>query len=123
VGPDGTIYATTFSGWTYAVRDSSSAPDRLELVWRFRPTEGGSSAHGTAALSRDGSIVYVAYGLGTAPNQQAVLYALRAPNSGQDAQNAWQADLGAGGVASSPTLTPDGRHRLLHHRPRTVVSN
>jgi outer membrane protein assembly factor BamB len=60
VGPDGTIYATTFSGWTYAVNDSSSAPDRLELVWRFRPAEGGSSAHGTAALSRDGSIVYVA---------------------------------------------------------------
>jgi outer membrane protein assembly factor BamB len=108
VGPDGTIYATTFSGWTYAVRDSASANDRLELVWRFRPAEGGTPLHGTAAVSRDGSFVYVGYGIGAAPNQKAVLYALRAPNSGQDAQIVWQADLGAGGAANSPTLTPDG---------------
>ena len=55
VGPEGTIYATTFSGWTYALRDSASARDKLDLAWRFRPTEGGSPAHGTAAVSRDGS--------------------------------------------------------------------
>jgi outer membrane protein assembly factor BamB len=108
VGPDGTIYATTFAGWTYALRDSQSARDRLELAWRFRPAEGGSPAHGTAALSPDSSTAYVGYGIGTAPNQKAVLYALRAPTSGQDAQIAWQADLGAGGVTNSPTLTADG---------------
>jgi outer membrane protein assembly factor BamB len=108
VGPDGTIYATTFSGWTYALRDSASARDRLDLAWRFRPTEGGSPAHGTAAVSRDGSTVYVGYGVGTAPNQKAVLYALRAPASGQDAQIVWQTELGPGGAANSPTITDDG---------------
>jgi outer membrane protein assembly factor BamB len=108
VGPTGTIYATTFSGWTYAVRDSPTASDRLELAWRFRPAEGGSPAHGTAAISPDGTVVYVGYGVGMAPNQKAVLYALRPPSSGQDAQIAWQADLGPGGAANSPTLTADG---------------
>ena len=108
VAPDGTIYATTFSGWTYALKDSPSARDRLDLVWRFRPTEGGSPLHGTAALSRDASVAYVGYGVGTAPNQKAVLYALRAPSSGQDAQIVWQAELGPGAVGNSPTLTDDG---------------
>ena len=107
VGPNGTIYATTFAGWTYAVRNSPTAADRLELVWRFRPAEGGSPAHGTPAVSSDGNVVYVGYGVGTAPNQKGVLYALRAPSSGQDAQIAWQADL-APAVANSPTLTADG---------------
>jgi outer membrane protein assembly factor BamB len=108
VGPDGVIYATTFSGWSYALKDSPSASDRLDLVWRFRPTEGGSPAHGTPAVSRDGSLAYIGYGTGTAPNQKAVLFALRTPSSGQDAQIAWQADLGPGGAANSPTLTADG---------------
>jgi outer membrane protein assembly factor BamB len=108
VAPDGTIYATTFSGWTYALKDSPSARDRLDLVWRFRPTDGGSPLHGTAALSRDGSVAYVGYGVGTAPNQKAVLYALRVPSSGQDAQIVWQAELGPGAVGNSPTVTDDG---------------
>ena len=108
IGPDGTIYATTFSGWTYALKDSPSAQDRLDLVWRFRPAEGGSPLHGTVALSRDGSAAYVGYGVGTAPNQRAVLYALRAPSSGQDAQMVWQAELGPGAVGNSPTVTDDG---------------
>ena len=30
VGPDGIIYATTFSGWSYALRNSASAKDQLE---------------------------------------------------------------------------------------------
>jgi outer membrane protein assembly factor BamB len=108
VGPDGTIYATTFSGWTYALRDSATAKDRLEVAWRFRPTEGGSPAHGTAAVSHDGSTVYVGYGTGTAPDVKGILFALKAPSSGQEAQIAWQADLGAGSVNNSPTLMPDG---------------
>jgi len=108
VGPDGTIYATTFAGWTYAFKDDPSARDQLALAWRFRPAEGGSPAHGTAAVSRDGSTVYVGYGVGAAPNQKAVLYALKAPASGQDAQIVWQADLGPGGAQNSPTLTADG---------------
>jgi outer membrane protein assembly factor BamB len=36
------------------------------------------------------------------------LFALRAPSSGQDAQIVWQADLGPGNVANSPTLAADG---------------
>jgi outer membrane protein assembly factor BamB len=108
VGPDGTIYATTFAGWTYALKDSPTAKDQLELVWRFRPAEGGGPFHGTPALSKDGSTVYVGYGVGAAPNQKAVLYALKAPSSGQDAQIAWQTDLGMGGAQNSPTVTADG---------------
>ena len=108
VGPDGTIYATTFAGWTYALRDSASAKDKLDLVWRFRSAEGGAPLHGTPALSRDGTTAYVAYGVGAAPNQKVVLYALRAPTSGQDAQIAWQADLGPGTAQNSATLTADG---------------
>lgn len=108
IGKDGTIYATTFSGWTYALKDSVSTRDRLDVVWRFRPTEGGSPAHGTAALSADGSTIYVGYTIGAAPDTKGVLYALRAPGSGQDAQIVWQADLGAGNVANSPTLAADG---------------
>jgi len=108
IGADGTIYVTTFSGWTYALRDSASARDKLDVVWRFRPTEGGGPLHGTAAISRDGNTIYVGYGVGVAPNQKAILYALRAPASGQDAQIAWQTELGPGGAAGSPTLTDDG---------------
>ena len=108
VGPDGTIYLTTFSGWTYAFEDSPSARDRLDLTWRFRPSEGGTPLHGTAALSRDGGLVYVGYGVGAAPNQRALLFALRAPSSGQDAEIVWQTELGPGGAANSPTVTADG---------------
>jgi outer membrane protein assembly factor BamB len=112
VGPDGTIYATTFGGWTYALRDSASAKDKLDLVWRFRPAEGGSPFHCTPAVSRDGGTIYVGYAIGAAPNQKVVLYALRAPSSGQNAQIVWQADLGPGAgnapAGNSPTLTADG---------------
>jgi outer membrane protein assembly factor BamB len=108
VGPDGTIYATTFAGWTYALKDSASARDQLELAWRFRPAEGGGPFHGTPALSRDGSTIYVGYAVGAAPNQKVVLYALKAPSSGQDAQIVWQTDLGPGGAQNSPTVTADG---------------
>jgi outer membrane protein assembly factor BamB len=108
IGPDGTIYATTFAGWTYALKDSASATDRLELTWRFRPAEGGGPFHGTPALSKDGSLVYVGYALGAGSNQKAVLYALKAPSSGQEAQIVWQADLGPGGAQNSPTVTADG---------------
>src|SRR5207302_5563499 len=89
VGPDGTTYVTTFSGWTYAVKDSTSARDRLDMAWRFRPQEGGSPAHATGALSLDGTTLYVPYTVGAAPNQKGTLFALKPPSSGQDAQIAW----------------------------------
>src|SRR5262249_23933888 len=40
--------------------------------------------------------------------QKVVLYALKAPASGQDAQIVWQTDLGPGGAQNSPTVGPDG---------------
>ncbi len=76
--------------------------------------------HGTPALSRDGTTAYVAYGIGAAPNQKAVLYAVRAPSSGQDAQIVWQADLGPGGTQNSATLTPDGT--LYYVTPAGLLS-
>jgi len=108
IGPDGTIYVTTFAGWTYALKDDPTAKDQLQLVWRFRPAEGGTPLHCTPALSKDGSTVYVGYGVGAAPNQKVVLYALKAPTSGQDAQIVWQTDLGPGPARNSPTVTSDG---------------
>ena len=109
IGPDGTIYATSVGGWTYAFKDGAPASDQLELVWRFRPSEGGSPAQGTASVARDGTTVYVGYAIGTPLNQLARLYALRpAGGSSLDAQVLWQADLGSGAVANSPTLTADG---------------
>jgi len=108
VGPDGTIYVTTFSGWSYAVNDSPTARARLDLVWRFRPTEGGGPFHGTAAVSRDGSIAYVPYTVGAAPNQKAVVYALRRFSGGLDAQVVWGADAGTGSLQNSVSMTDDG---------------
>jgi len=107
VAPDGTIYLGTFSGWTYALKDSPSASDRLDMAWRFRPQEGGTPAHATPAIGRDGT-VYIGYTTGTAPNQKGTLFALRQPSSGQDAQIAWQTDIGDAPVRSSPALTDDG---------------
>ena len=52
--------------------------------------------------------MYVGYGVGAAPNQRALLFALRAPSSGQDAEIVWQTELGPGGAANSPTVTADG---------------
>jgi outer membrane protein assembly factor BamB len=107
IGPDGTIYATNFTGWLFALKDSPSAADRLDLAWRFRPANS-SPFHCTPALSRDGATVYVAFTTGAGPAATGALYAVRAPSSGQDGQMVWQADLGPGPVQNSPTLGPDG---------------
>jgi outer membrane protein assembly factor BamB len=108
IGRDATIYMTGFSGWMFALRDSPSARDRLDMAWRFRPPGGGTPLHSTPALSLDGMTVYVPFAVGTGPDTKAVLFAVRAPASGQDGQIVWQADLGAGGVQNSPTMTSDG---------------
>jgi len=107
-GPDGVVYVTTFSGWTYALKDSASAADRMDLVWRFRPQEGGGPFHGTAAVSHDGTTAYVPYTVGAAPSQKAVVYALKSPASGQDAQIVWQADAGTGTLQNSVSMADDG---------------
>ncbi len=108
VGPDGTIYVTTFSGWSYALKDSPTRQGALDMVWRFRPTEGGGPFHGTAAVSRDGALAYVPYTVGAAPNQKAVVYALRAFPGGPDAVVVWAADAGAGQLQNSVSMTNDG---------------
>jgi outer membrane protein assembly factor BamB len=107
IGPDGTIYATNFIGWLFALKDSPSASDVLDLAWRFRPPNG-SPYHCTPALTPDGATVYVSFTTGTADAARGSLFAVRAPSSGQDGQVVWQADLGPGNVQNSPTLGPDG---------------
>jgi outer membrane protein assembly factor BamB len=107
IGPDGTIYATNFVGWLFALKDSPSSANALDLAWRFRPANG-SPFHCTPALSRDGATVYVAFSTGTGAAAKGTLFAVRAPSSGQDGQVVWQADLGPGTVQNSPTLGPDG---------------
>ena len=108
IGPDGTIYVANFPGVLFALRDSSTARDRLDLVWRFHPPNA-SSFHATPALSSDGGTVYLGFASGgfNAPGK-ATLYALKAPASGTDAQVAWSVDLGDARVMASPTVGPDG---------------
>jgi outer membrane protein assembly factor BamB len=108
IGPDGTIYIANFPGVLFALRDSASTSDQLEIAWRFHPPNA-SSFHATPALSADGSTVYLGFASGgfNAPGR-ATLYALRAPTSGDEAQIAWTVDLGATRVMASPTVGPDG---------------
>ncbi len=107
IGPDGTIYIGNFVGFLFALRDSPTARDKLDLVWRFRPPNG-SPFHATPALGRDGS-VYMGFSVGanTAP-PASTLYALRAPASGDQAQVVWSLNLGDARVMASPTVGPDG---------------
>src|SRR5438105_6553602 len=108
IGPDGTIYVANFPGVLFALRDSPSARDQLELAWRFHPP-ASSSFHATPALSNDGSTVYLGFASGgfNAPGK-ATFYALKAPAGGADAQVVWTVDLGEARVMASPTVGPDG---------------
>ncbi|MDQ3811520.1 MAG: PQQ-binding-like beta-propeller repeat protein [Chloroflexota bacterium] len=110
IGPDGTIYATNYFGWLFALKDSSSSSNSLDLAWRFRPPNA-SPFHGTPALSADGRTVYVAFTTRTGDVSRVGLFAVRAPASGQDGQVVWQTDVGeapAIPAGNSPTLGPDG---------------
>jgi outer membrane protein assembly factor BamB len=113
VGPDGTIYATDLAGWLFALKDSPTSSNALDLAWRFRPT-GGSPFHATAAVGRDGATVYCPFSVGTGAATTGTLYALRAPASGQDGQVVWQTDLPSGSIQNSPTLGPDGTLYVLN---------
>jgi outer membrane protein assembly factor BamB len=104
VGVDGTFYIANFPGVLFALRDSPSASDALDVVWRFHPPMA-SSFHATPALSEDGSILYIGFASGgfNAPGS-ATLYALKAASG----ETAWTVDLGATRVMASPTVAPDG---------------
>jgi outer membrane protein assembly factor BamB len=112
VGPDGTIYATTFAGQLWALRDASAA-NQLEVAWQFHPAMG-SPFHATAAVSRDGRTVYVPFTTGAGPAAKGQLFAVRAPTSGPDGQVVWTAELGAGPVRNSPTVGPDGTVYIIN---------
>jgi outer membrane protein assembly factor BamB len=106
VGPDGTIYIGNFPGNLLALRDPGRG-DSLEVVWRFHP-EGASSFHATPALADDGT-VYIGFSTGGAtPEAKGTFYALKAPDTGIEAEVLWTVDLGPGRQTSSPTLGPDG---------------
>ncbi len=108
IGPDGTIYVADFPGVLFALRDSQSAKDQLEVAWKFHPP-GSSAFHATPALSADGGTVYLGFASGgfNAPGR-ATLFALGAPASGQDPDVAWTVDLGEARVMASPTVGVDG---------------
>jgi outer membrane protein assembly factor BamB len=103
-----TIYIANFPGVLWALRDSPSARDQLEVAWRFHPPMA-SAFHATPAVSSDGSTVYLGFAAGgfNGPTQ-ATFYALKAPASGTDPQVVWTVDLGAVRVMASPTVGPDG---------------
>jgi outer membrane protein assembly factor BamB len=104
VGPDGTIYASSFAGVLFALRDSSSASDQLEEVWRFYQPSA-SPRHGTPALSQDASTLYLAFASGGFQGPSAAtLYALKTATG----DTLWSLDLGATAAMSSPTIGPDG---------------
>jgi outer membrane protein assembly factor BamB len=107
IGPDGTIYATNFAGWLFALKDSPTSADALDLAWRFRPA-GGSPFHATAAVGRDGATVYCPFTTGTGAAAKGTLFAVRPPSSGLDGQVVWQTDLPPGNVQNTPSLGSDG---------------
>ena len=107
IGQDGTIYATNFAGWLFALKDSPTAADALDLAWRFRPP-AGSPFHATPAIGRDGATIYCPFTTGAGAAAKGTLYALRPPASGLDGQVVWQTDLPPGNVQNTPTLGPDG---------------
>jgi outer membrane protein assembly factor BamB len=108
LGADGTYYIANFPGVLFALRDSPSAADQLEVVWRFHPPSS-SSFHATPALSADGSTLYLGFASGgfNAPGS-ATLYAVNVGSSGPSPQTVWTADLGSTRVMASPTVGPDG---------------
>jgi outer membrane protein assembly factor BamB len=108
VGPDGTIYIANFPGVLFALRDSPTASDQLEAVWRFHPP-AASSLHATPALSGDGGTIYLGFSAGgfNGPGM-ATLYALKTAAGEPQPQVAWTVDLGATRVMASPTVGPDG---------------
>ena len=109
VGPDGTIYLTNFPGFLFALKDST-ASNRLDLAWRFRPA-GATPRHATPAIATDGT-VYVHFSRGGGETTTNTLYALKAPTSGVEAQSVWSVDLGPGQTGGptglSTTLGTDG---------------
>jgi outer membrane protein assembly factor BamB len=105
IGADGTIYIANFVGWLFALRDSPSASDQLEVAWKFR-RPGFSSLHATPAIAGDGT-VYLGFSGGDPA--AGTLYAFRPPTGGgTDPQVVWMVDVGPGRTTSSPTLGPDG---------------
>ncbi|MBV9582773.1 MAG: PQQ-like beta-propeller repeat protein, partial [Chloroflexi bacterium] len=107
IGPDGTIYATNFPGWLFALKDSPTSANALDLAWSFRPANG-SPFHCTPVVGRDGATIYCSFTTGTGATAKGTLYALKAPASGQDGQVVWQTDLPPGNVQNTPSQGPDG---------------
>jgi large repetitive protein len=109
IGPDGTIYIGYHGGTFFALRDSASARDRLDVAWTFH-APGASNWAATPAVAADGT-VYIPFS-NVGADAKNTLYALRAPSSGTEPQVVWQADLGtgqAGGPSgNSPVIGPDG---------------
>jgi outer membrane protein assembly factor BamB len=104
VGPDGTIYIANFADVLWALRDSSSASDRLEPAWSFH-MPGAGSFHATPALSSDAKRLYLGLTAGAFQGPtMASLYSLDTANGQVD----WSADLGPARVMASPTVGPDG---------------
>ena len=117
VGPNGTIYATTFSGWTYALRRQPScrrSPGaRLAL-----PTDRRRLAvarHGRGLVRRQRRVCRLWPRHRAEPKASCTRYGRRV--AARTPQIAWQADLGAGTVPNSPTLTADG---TVYYRQRVL---
>jgi outer membrane protein assembly factor BamB len=108
LGADGTFYIADFAGVLFALRDSPSASDQLQAVWRFHPP-AASSFHATPALSADGGTIYLGFASGgfNAPGS-ATLYALNTASNGPSPDVVWTVELGDTRVMASPTVGPDG---------------
>ena len=97
IGPDGTLYVETADSELYAVD-----PQDGSIYWSFAGTPGAIGAGGTAAVSPDGTTVYLASSGGD-------LYALAAGPSGGSLTWTYQIQLPQGGyISNAPAVGPDG---------------
>ena len=92
IGPDGTLYVQDLGSTLYAVD-----PANGQVLWTYSPPNGTTEPRGTAAISPDGSTIYVG-------SSGGVLSALTTSGGFK-----WALNLpGSEGIENTPAVGPDG---------------
>lgn len=105
IGPDGTIYIGCFDGKFYAINGATGTAKWTSPFDTNTQSSEPTYIHSTAALSRDGTTLYVGvgtFGVSSGSASPGGLYAIS--TSGQLLWTHWFNDV----VEASPTIAPDG---------------